>query len=82
MLWEQMSAFSPTPRENGALENLLMKLHHIYTIPKTEMSLKTIRQRQGGALKEMQTWNKTPDNPRVIKTKVPGLLLIEKVDTN
>ena len=34
------------------------------------------------ASKEMQTWNKDPDNPRVLKTRVSGLFLIDKVNTN
>ena len=50
MPWEQMSTFSPTPGENEALENLLVNLHHIYSIHKTEMSLKTICQGQRGGL--------------------------------
>ena len=36
------------------------------------MSLKTICQGQRGASKEMQTWNKDPDNPRVIRVQNKG----------
>ena len=59
-----MSTFSPTPGENEALEKFISKLTSYLLNPQNRSEFKDNLSRAGKeALKEMQTWNKDPDNP-------------------
>ena len=71
--WEQMSSFPPTPRENAVLERFLIELFAYLFNPKNRNKFKdNLRRREREALKEMQRWNRDPENPRVIMVQDKG----------
>ena len=76
--WEQMNSFSPTPGENAVLERFLTELFAYLFNSKNRNKFKDNLSRGGGgggereALKEMQKWNRDPENPRVIRVQDKG----------
>ena len=73
MPWEQMSTFSPAPGENEALEKFISELTSYLLNPQNRNEFKdNLSRAERGALKEMQTWNKDPYNPRVIRVQDKG----------
>ena len=76
---------STTAGQNVASEKFISERTSYLLNPQNRNEFKdNLSRAERGALKEMRTWNKDPDNPRVIKVQdgFPGLLLIGKVDTN
>ena len=62
-----MSTFSPTQGENEALEKFLTELFTCLFKPRNRNKFKdNLSRGEREALREMQGWNRDPDNPRVI----------------
>ena len=73
MPWEKMSTFSPTPGENEALEKSLTELSSYLFNPRNRNKFKdNLSRGEREALREMQEWNRDPDNPRVIRMQDKG----------
>ena len=71
--WEQMNSFSPTPGENAVLERFLTELFAYLFNPKNRNKFKdNLSRGEREALKEMQKWNRDPENPRVIRVQDKG----------
>ena len=71
--WEQMNSFSPTPGENAVLERFLTELFAYLLNPKNRNKFKdNLSRGEREALKEMQKWNRDPENPRVIRVQDKG----------
>ena len=80
--WEQMSSFSPMSGENEVLERFLTELSTYLFNPKNRNKFKdNLCSREGGALKDMQRWNRDPENPRVV-IRAQDLLSSGKVHTS
>ena len=68
-----MSTFSPTPGENEALEKFLTELFSCLFNPRNRNKFKdNLSRGEREALREMQGWNRDPDNPRVIRVQDKG----------
>ena len=73
MPWEQMSTFSSTPGENEALEKFISELTSYLLNPQNRNEFKdNLSRAEREALKEMQTWNKDPNNLRLIRVQDKG----------
>ena len=68
-----MNSFSPTPGENAVLERFLTELFAYLFNPKNRNKFKdNLSRGEREALKEMQKWNRDPENPRVIRVQDKG----------
>ena len=68
-----MSSFSPVPGENAVLERFLTELFAYLFNPKNRNKFKdNLSRGEREALKEMQKWNRDPENPRVIRVQDKG----------
>ena len=73
MPWESMSTFSPMLGEKETLEKFLRKLSKCLYDPNNRNEFKdNLSRAERGALKGLRTWNKDPENPRVIKVQDKG----------
>ena len=70
---EQMSTFSLTPGENEALEKFLTELFSYMFNPRNRNKFKdNLSGGERETLREMQGWNRGPDNPRVNRVQDKG----------
>ena len=77
MPWEELSTFSPTPGENEALEKSLTELSSYLFNPRNRNKFKdNLCRGEREALREMQGWNRDPDNPRVIRMQDKGFRFV------
>ena len=68
MPWESMNTFSPTPGENETIEKFLTELSkYLFDLNNRNEFKDNLSRAEKGALKDLRTWNKDPENPRVIR---------------
>ena len=71
--WKQKSDFSPCPGESEALEKFLTELQIFLFNPENRNKFKdNLSADEREALRDLQKWNKDPDNPRVISVQDKG----------
>ena len=73
MPWESMSTFCPMSGENETLEKFLTELSKYLFDPNNRNEFKdNLSRAERGALRDLRTWNKDPENPRVIRVQDKG----------
>ena len=71
--WKQKSDFSPCPGESEDLEKFLTELQIYLFNPENRNKFKdNLSADEREVLKDLQKWNKDPDNPRVIRVQDKG----------
>ena len=71
--WKHKSDFSPCPGESETLEQFLTELQIFLFDPKNRNKFwDNLSTDEREALKDLQKWNKDPDNPRVIRVQDKG----------
>ena len=71
--WKHKSDFSPCPGESKTLEKFLTKLQiFLCNLENCNKFRDNLSAGEREALKDLQKWNKDPDNPRVIRVQDKG----------